>query len=437
MTSCDTFKRVYTERGFADLLSNTRFNMDVAYNQHASHVRRKNRSSTNLNSLSLAPLTTRLPLNDLDNTTVDDSPSLNSAPAVHYSTSYLQGKSAPTTPRLLSRSPGPNQSRSQPHSRGSSTPARLPISKSATHLPHQSSRGPKQKRGNGSNGGHKELATTDTDWVLRTGALMWTETRESKGQAWLLSRASSTSLAGSGSDDERSDDNIFEQLARERSYGSRHASRRGSLELIGAVDDERVYVSSPVASRFGSRAQSRAHSRAGSVRGGVLTPKDRRSMDGYFPNEENHHRGEEEFEEEEYAGPDFVNLDEKLETVEEITSGDDEAQVRRLVKNGGTGSGTWLGNVLGNWGLSSVEENEEEESEKEAEADETPTEGLGNRVGSSSDRSSSQQPRRRSSIRPFENIAVAEEERIPPPKENEGGWQDAAWLLTVASKVLL
>jgi hypothetical protein len=262
---------------------------------------------------------------------------------------------------------------------------------------------------------------------------MWTESRESKGQAWLLSRASSTSLAGSGSDDERDDDNIFKQLAKERSYGSRHASRRGSLDPVSALEDEHVNASSPAASRLGSRAQSRA----GSVRGSLLTPKDRRSTDGYFPSEEHHNQLEEGAQEEEgYAGPDFVNLDEKLEAIEEVMSGDDEAQVRRLVKKGGAGAGTWLGNVLGNWGLSSVEENEEE-SEGEVEAEETPTAGLGNLEESTGDRSSSQQSRRRSTIRPFDNIAVAEEERIPPPKENEGGWQDAAWLLTVASKVLL
>jgi hypothetical protein len=159
-------------------------------------------------------------------------------------------------------------------------------------------------------------------------------------------------------------------------------------------------------------------------------------MEGYFSNQEPHNQREEGLEEEEHAGPDFVNLDEKLEAVEEVMIGDDEAHVRRLVKNGGSGAGTWLGNVLGNWGLSSVEENEEEsEAEAEMDAGETPTQGLGTTEGVF--RSSLQQPRRRSTARPFEDIAVAEEERVPAPKENEGGWQDAAWLLTVASKVLL
>ncbi len=41
-------------------------NMDVAYKQHSSHARRKNRSNTNLNHLSLAPLTTKMPLTDTE-----------------------------------------------------------------------------------------------------------------------------------------------------------------------------------------------------------------------------------------------------------------------------------------------------------------------------------------------------------------------------------
>ncbi|KAL2290161.1 hypothetical protein FJTKL_00646 [Diaporthe vaccinii] len=94
-----------------------------AYNQHSSQGRRKNRSSTNLNHLSLAPLTTKLPINDTEIMFTE----LN----IHtYSTSYIQGKSAPTTPSLLSRSPRRANSRTRHHSRqGSATP--LPKSNGA------------------------------------------------------------------------------------------------------------------------------------------------------------------------------------------------------------------------------------------------------------------------------------------------------------------
>lgn len=404
--------------------------MDVAYNQHASHVRRKNRSTTNLNRLSLAPLTSKLPL---DYSTNDDDyhPEPLSAPP-----SYLQGKSAPTTPRLLSRSPGPfprRPARSTSHTRAtSSTPAAIPKAKSTTHL-HQpaapSNQRPGQRRGKP--GGDDILASAnDTDWLLRAGALISTETRESKGQSWLVSRASSVSLAGS--DPERAEEEA--QLARERGYfASRHASRRGSLN----ADEQLMHAvasSSPAASRLGSRSQSRVGSQAG-----LMTPSEqqlRRSVDGYFVQSSySHHHGQVEDEEDEsasyVAGPDFVSLDTKLEAVEADTSNEDEAHVRRLVKSGGAGGGSWLGSVLG-WGLFSVEENEEEsDDEGDRETGGVDGDGEGEPVDPPA------QARRRSTSRQFEGLPLPAEERIPPPKADEGGWHDAAWLLSVASKVLL
>src|SRR5277367_3138903 len=75
--------------------------MDVAYNQHSPHSRRHNLSNINLNHLSLAPLTSRLPLTD-----PDELPDPVSRPRSSHgrSISYLEGKSAPTTPGILSRS---------------------------------------------------------------------------------------------------------------------------------------------------------------------------------------------------------------------------------------------------------------------------------------------------------------------------------------------
>jgi len=402
--------------------------MDVAYNQHASHVRRKNRSTTNLNRLSLAPLTSRLPLDDGAN--IDDyHPEPLSAPP-----SYLQGKSAPTTPRLLSRSPGPFPrpgAQSASHTRGTSTPTALPKAKSTTHL-HQSAtsahgpRGPGQRRGKTGGVGRDDnpAAADDTDWLLRAGALIYTETRESKGQSWLVSRASSVSLAGS--DPERAGEEA--QLAREREYfASRHASRRGSF-----IGDEPVYASSPSASRLGSRSQSRVGSRAG-----LMTPSERRrSVDGYFGHSIHHHHPaqleDEDDEDASYAaGPDFVSLDTKLEAVEVDTSYEDEAHVRRLVKDGGPSGGNWLGSVL-RWGLFSVEENEEEsdgEGDRETTGDDDQGEGEAVKFPTPS--------RRKSTVRQFETLPLPAEERVPPPKDDEGGWQDAAWLLSVASRVLL
>ncbi|KAH8144540.1 uncharacterized protein LAJ45_11437 [Morchella importuna] len=90
--------------------------------------------------------------------------------------SYIQGLSAPTTPGILSR----NQSFTSQRS----FHTELPKSKSSSHLTSSHS--------------------TSNQWLQRTGAALTSETRESKGQSWLTSRASSTSLVREGDDDDGS-----------------------------------------------------------------------------------------------------------------------------------------------------------------------------------------------------------------------------------------
>ncbi|KAM4066891.1 hypothetical protein HRG_000905 [Hirsutella rhossiliensis] len=377
--------------------------MDLAYNQHADRARRKNRSGTNINHLSLAPLTAKLPLNDGDD--VLDSP------AHPYTTSYLQGKSAPTTPRLLSRSATPSRSRS--HQRVPSAPG-IPITKSVstTHLaatshpkrPASGTATPRRRRDDALDGG------TDSDWLLRTGALMSSEAREYKGQAWLVSRQSSTSLTGMRDADEEA----FElELARERDMASRLASRRGSSVL---ADDD----ATPNGSRFPSRFHSRSHSMAES-HSHAGTPLDRPD-DGegsYFPGQDVS-----------IVRPDFVDLDEKLEELELDTSYDDEATVRRLVRRGLAGKGSWISNVIG-WSLFSVDEDDEHSADDDDDEDED------DRGGALADEDMLREGRTGWSARHFEGVSNAPPlERIPPPATDAGGWKDAAWLLSVASKVV-
>lgn len=385
--------------------------MDVAYNQHSDRARRKSRSSTNLNHLSLAPLTVKLPLND------DDDDSMLSdvgASAIQPYTSYLQGKSAPTTPRLLSRSPVDARSRSREpthHRRTPSAPSGpITKSKSSSHLASGNNRHPASGQGTPrrrkDDAGLTARDRNDSDWLLRAGAAMTSEAREYKGQAWLVSRQSSTSLSGGRDPDEEA----FEQeLAREREMTSRLASRRGS----SALADDEAASSSARASRLHSRSNSRSHSLAG-TRSHMITPLDRPGGgddDSYFGGQH-----------ETFEGPDFVNLDEKLEELERDTSlEDDEAAVRRLVRRGQNGKGTWVSNVIG-WSLFSVEENDEDSSE---EAEDDSQEDAASRAG-----------RAGWSDRHFEGVSNAPEEKIPPPTMDEGKWKDAAWLLSVAAKVM-
>lgn len=377
--------------------------MDLAFNPHAERARRKNRSSTNINHLTLAPLTVKLPINS------DDEPPVDAAAAglaPSRSTSYIQGKSAPTTPRLLSRSPAGPRSRSH-HRRTPSAPG-VPVSKSATHLAtSRSSRssvhgsltpGQGLRRHKGDDGEQLREAN-DSDWLLRTGAIMSTETREYKGQSWLVSRQSSTSLHGMRDDE---DDAFERELALEREMTSRRVSRRGSA----AVVDDDDYVT-PYGSRYASQVGSRSHSVAGH-RSDVFTPMDRDAQDSYFSGEQA------------ISGPDFVNLDEKLEELERDTSQEDEAAVRRLVRHGQNGQGSWISNMIG-WSLFSLEENDEDDEEDED-----------NSIGDAA----SQTGRSGKSFRHFEGISNLPEDSLPPPKGDEGAWKDAAWLLSVATRVM-
>ncbi|KJZ78810.1 hypothetical protein HIM_01583 [Hirsutella minnesotensis 3608] len=383
--------------------------MDLAYNQHSERARRKNRSSPNINHLTLAPLTVKLPLNDGDDF-VDPQ-------AHYYGTSYLQGKSAPTTPRLLSHSTTPKTPRSRSQHRLQSTSsASIKKSVSSSHLAPGSGRRPTSGTATPrrrKDDGMKSRDANDSDWLLRAGALMSSEAREYKGQAWLVSRQSSTSLTGMRDAEEEA---AFEmELAREREMASRHASRRGSSAL---ADDDVT----PNGSRFPSRFHSRSHSMAES-RSHVVTPLELANSDtadgSYFPGHDLA-----------IAGPDFVNLDEKLEELELDTTQEDEATVRRLVRRGQAGKGSWISNVIG-WSLFSVDEDEEDSAdENESEDDEAEGEGLMDGEMLLRD------GRNVWAARHFEGVGNMSLEQMPPPAKDEGGWKDAAWLLSVASKVV-
>lgn len=368
--------------------------MDVSYIPHAERVRRKNRSSTNVNHLSLAPLTTKLPLDDDE--LLDDA----GLPMPRPSTSYLQGKSAPTTPRLLASSATNPRSRSRSRNRTpSASGAPITKSKSSSHL--ASGHATKKSTSGTMTPRRRHDEGPDGDWLLRTGAMMTFEAREYKGQSWLISRQSSTSLTGI----RNFEDAAFEdELAREREITSMLTSRRGSL----ADDDMSVSV---IGSKIHSRSQSRSHSIHGS-RSQLMTPIERTLDEGsYFPNHES------------LAGPDFVDLDERLEELERDTLEDAEADVKRLMRRGTGAKASWVTGFMG-WSLFSVDEHEEEtDDDDESEYDESLADSQ-----SHVDRSAWLKRHVEGPLDP--------EDFVPPPPTDEGGWSDAAWLLSVASKVI-
>ncbi|KAH6688565.1 hypothetical protein F5X68DRAFT_80672 [Plectosphaerella plurivora] len=380
--------------------------MDEAYRQHSHHSRRKNRSTTNLNHLTLAPLTSKLPLDD-EAYTVEDYP-----PPPH-TTSYLDAKSTPTTPGILSRSPGHSRNRSGRRSSVPHVHFPLPKSKSASHLAPadlklqtrktiSGTTTPTHPRRQNKKGGDDETGDQDAAWLLRAGVLMSSEAREYKGQMWLTSRASSTSLAGPR---DVEDELLEREIERERELMFRQESRRGSIEGGGAESGRRSARASRPGSRSGSRVGSRSQ---------LFTPiEGRHSEDGYFSRSPVAAAGDEYVQ-----GPDFVNLDEKLEAIVQDTSQEDEAAIRKLVRGEMAGRGSWF-----RWPLFAVEEQEDSDADEEDDDNERAAQA--------------QAARRRSSVRHFEGVTNAPKEEIPPPDPQQGGWQDAAWLLSVASKVIL
>jgi hypothetical protein len=253
----------------------------------------------------------------------------------------------------------------------------------------------------------------DSDWLLRAGALMSSSSRESKGQTWLVSRASSTSLTAQADQDEEA---LEREFSKERQWASRRGSGAGGY---GDADDEFSPVTtrtsfgggSRPASRFGSRPQSRTQSRRGS-RANLFTPmttieKDR---EGYFDAEEGF-----------LAEPDFVDVHEDVYDSEQAA--DDEIVIKRLAKNGTLGLGVWVEKLMG-WSLFAVEED----------GDETDLETNDQTTDNSEISSRSRLTDRRVLDGSYD---ASLNEKLPPPRAEEGGWQDAAWLLSIASKVLL
>ena len=248
--------------------------------------------------------------------------------------------------------------------------------------------------------------------MLRAGATMASSARESKGQAWLVSRASSTNLTAQK---DHEDEELEEELARERTRASRRGSTAGAFD----ADDEFSPVTTRRSLSFGphtgtsSRPLSRFPSRAGSRRGSraqMFTPM-AMEKEGYF-DQKNLVQGE-------YATePDFVDFDEEGFEGEDDAR-NDEAVLKNLARRNSSGLGGWVERMLG-WSLFAVEEDGEE-----TEVDTIDEKAEDSEVSS------------RASRRHVESASEAEDV-MPPLLDGEaGGWQDAAWLLSVATKVLL
>jgi hypothetical protein len=385
--------------------------------QAGNRKRTSRRSHTNLANLRLATLSR-------DISPVDGRVSSSAWPH----TSYIEGKSAPTTPSILGRS----SSRRQLGGAGLSRKLSIhdaeyePVQVTAQGLPRSGLRPdagdhimPKAKSEAALNqrptrAGLPKLRTPllhphsaslavkphdkqlDNDWFTRAGLATTSMLRESKGQSWLSSRHSSTSLQLVQSSDDEEDALISKSTV--------------SLQRLHFADDEFSPETPRATSRWGSRFGSRAASALNSRRGSKVdldSPKLHRDPSDYF--------GNAVMEPEVSVRPDFVDPRDYSD------SEDPEQEVARLAREASFGFGSLIDRLVG-WTLFDVAE-DREATDVEAE-DETPT--VHEKVVHTPVRPPSP-PRPRQ--------AVAGVDRQGDPEE--GAWKDAAWLLGVASKVLL
>lgn len=116
-------------------------------------------------------------------------------------------------------------------------------------------------------------------------------------------------------------------------------------------------------------------------------------------------------------GPDFVDaVEDAEEEVEEV----DERELQRLTRESGFGLGGWVDRVIG-WSMLRGEEDDGEEGGD----------------GDGDEGTELKQRRDDEGIVRAEEGLVGDGVDVLPPLEDEGGWRDAAWLLSVASKIIL
>jgi len=255
------------------------------------------------------------------------------------------------------------------------------------------------------------MANDDGEWLLRAGLAITGETRDNKGQSWLASRASSTSLALALDDDEDSEIIGLSESTADFTTTNLYASQR----------EQRYSRSNSYSAR-----QSRRGSKVGSRSElSFFTPVSARTpmQHDFWEDEDGDYFGEAA---RMAAGPDFVDGDE-LDEVDEAQL--DEMEIASLTKEQGFGLGSFVDRLVG-WSLFDIGDEKDLEGSVEA-TRESPWPLNAQHSNSNKLNASKAQPTR---------STIPGEQRpneAGGPEADQGGWNDVAWLLSVASKVLL
>ncbi len=415
-----------------------------------SHLYRHPRRSTPaLHHLKVAPLSPSY-VHPSDDTGVDDE-----SDERGLRVSYIQGKSAPTTPGILSRTS--SRARLAANANANANASLSPY----VHEGYVTSEGlsdsiPKAKsysvlqpgpHHSGSRRSHHDLASIASplsrvdrpartnkpdpsdNWLHRAGVALATEARESKGQSWLAHRESSTSLVSA--EDLADESSLSRQTSNERYY---NRSSRVSFD-----NDEGLGSMTPrwSASRGGSKPVSARASRRGSKAGSRvellgMTAGGSRASDIAVVEEDYflHAAGR-------TSGPDFVDAADAAELKPPDNGAEAEEEVAQLAQETGFGLGGWVDRLIGST-LFRVREDGEDSDEEEQEGDaEKGEEDLKRRRRSESERVvASSIPAAPGQLSRNDEAGSADHAKKETGEE-PSGWQDAAWLLSVASKVIL
>jgi hypothetical protein len=253
----------------------------------------------------------------------------------------------------------------------------------------------------------------DDSWLMHTGSRTSAILQESKGQSWLLAR----DPPPPSSDDDNDEENYEEMAVLSASTAKleKIASRGSQGEPASAERRSRW------GSRYGSRSQSTRTSRYGSPVG-TRTPRPARDASGYFDDYSTSYNSA------------MTEMQQRafVETPYPHEFTEDQAEVDRLSNTNSFGLGSVVDRlmnlrVFGAAGGDGAETTDDESGRDHG--DDTETEG------EAKDRMAREQLRRKQEK---ERLAAL----LPAPTADANGdgqvgtWQDAAWLLSVASKAL-
>jgi hypothetical protein len=411
---------------------------------------RSKRSATNLSNLRLAPLSQKFQDPPRDQTIpISLYADSDSADFRQSHSSYSLGKSAPTSPGILSRSSSRrylggglsrrgslyenDEAEHVAHEKGDlgldgagagalRVDGQIPKAKSEAALQRHKLSGqavPLRKRQQQYNHHRSRTGGTNTprpsttpkafedDWLTRTGAAAAATLQESKGQLWRSLRGSSAALTGM-QDSTDDDDEGYEELA---------ALSTSTTTRLQLADDEMSPTSTRVSrwgSRYGSRQASRRTSRRGSMTGSRTPLAGGQGQDvvaGYSEEEPLALPSE----------PDFVDAEEDFDSR-------DEAAVARLAEERSFGLGGLVDRLMG-FSLFKVDEREESATEDELEA---PKES----AAEARERMEGENRRKREKKEKLVAHAQGSNADHDANAEADGGWKDAAWLLSLASKAM-